>query len=175
MFTQFVRTPPPHWNWYSILRRSFCKRELVIYYIMSAYLSDRDLTLTRENPFESQVVHDRSLSRNQTLSSDSFACNTSHNSSADTRQQAKVNPTTITTPCVCVCVCVCLSSGFKGQCFNYAIPIAKSYPPMTSLPYLGLVVLPLRTPRGDCEKGFQLVRVSWLGFRGNCFLGSPTT
>ena len=73
------------------------------------------------------------------------------------------------------CVCVYLSSGFKGQCFNYAIPIAKSYPPMTSLPYLGLVVLPLRTPRGDCEKGFQLVRVSWLGFRGNCFLGSPTT
>ncbi len=46
-------------------------------------------------------------------------------------------------------VCVYLSSGFKGQCFNYAIPIAKSYPPMTSLPYLGLVVLPLRTPRGE--------------------------
>ena len=44
---------------------------------MSAYLLDRDLTLTRENPFESQVVHDRSLSRNQTLSSDSFACKTS--------------------------------------------------------------------------------------------------
>ena len=47
-----------------------------------------------------------------------------------------------------VCVCVYLSSGFKGQCFNYAIPIAKSYPPMTSLPCLGLVVLPLRTPGG---------------------------
>ena len=29
---------------------------------------------------------------------------------------------------VCVFVCVYLSSGFKGQCFNYAIPIAKSYP-----------------------------------------------
>jgi hypothetical protein len=49
-------------------------------------------------------------------------------------------------------VCVYLSSGFKGQCFNYAIPIAKSYPPMTSLPYLGLVVLPLRTPRGDLAR-----------------------
>ncbi len=53
---------------------------------------------------------------------------------------------------VCVFVCVYLSSGFKGQCFNYAIPIAKSYPPMTSLPYLGLVVLPLRTPRGDLAR-----------------------
>ena len=50
------------------------------------------------------------------------------------------------------CVYVYLSSGFKGQCFNYAIPIAKSYPPMTSLPYLGLVVLPLRTPRGDLAR-----------------------
>jgi hypothetical protein len=46
------------------------------------------------------------------------------------------------------CVCVYLSSGFRGQCFNYTIPIAKSYPPMTSLLYLGLVVLPLRTPGG---------------------------
>jgi len=45
-------------------------------------------------------------------------------------------------------VCVYLSSGFKGQCFNYAIPIAKSYLPMTSLPYLGLIVLPLWTPGG---------------------------
>jgi hypothetical protein len=72
------------------------------------------------------------------------------------------------------CVCVCLSSGFKGQCFNYAIPIAKSFPPMTSLPYLGLVVLPLRTPRGDFgEKGFQLVRVSWLGLRGSCLEAVP--
>jgi len=59
------------------------------------------------------------------------------------------------------CVCVYLSSGFKGQCFNYAIPIAKSFPPMTSLPYLGLIVLPLRTPGGGFgEKGFQLVPVS---------------
>ena len=49
-------------------------------------------------------------------------------------------------------LCVYLSSGFKGQCFNYVIPIAKSYPPMTSLPYLGLVVLPLRTPRGDLAR-----------------------
>jgi hypothetical protein len=49
-------------------------------------------------------------------------------------------------------VCVYLSSGFKGQCFNYAIPIAKSFPPMTSLPYLGLVVLPLRIPRGDLAR-----------------------
>ena len=32
------------------------------------------------------------------LSSDSFGCKTSHDSSADTRQQEKVNPTTITTP-----------------------------------------------------------------------------
>jgi len=46
------------------------------------------------------------------------------------------------------CVCVYLSSGFKGQCFNYSIPFAKSYPLMTSLPYLGLVVLPLPTPGG---------------------------
>jgi hypothetical protein len=62
-------------------------------------------------------------------------------------------------------VCVCLSSGFKGQCFNYAIPIAKSYPPMTSLPYLGLVVLPLRTPWG-LQEGFPtspciLVGIPW--------------
>ena len=49
---------------------------------------------------------------------------------------------------MCVLVCVYLSSGFKGQCFNYAIPIATSFPPMTSLPYLGLVVFPLRTPGG---------------------------
>ena len=26
-------------------------------------------------------------------------------------------------------LCVYLSSGFKGQCFNYAIPIAKLTPP----------------------------------------------
>ena len=45
-------------------------------------------------------------------------------------------------------VCVYLSSSFKGQCFTYAIPIAKSYPPMTSLPHLGLVVLPLQNPGG---------------------------
>jgi hypothetical protein len=72
-------------------------------------------------------------------------------------------------------VCVYLFSGFRRQCFNYAIPIAKSYPPMTSLPYLGLVVLPLRTPRGGgfSERGFQLVRVSWLGLRGNCWKAVP--
>ncbi len=52
----------------------------------------------------------------------------------------------------CVVVCVYLSSGFRGQCFNHAIPIAKSYPPMTSLPY-GLVVLPLRTPGGVWREG----------------------
>jgi hypothetical protein len=40
-------------------------------------LSFGDLALTRKNPFEGQVVHDRSLSRNQMLSSDSFACETS--------------------------------------------------------------------------------------------------
>ena len=45
-------------------------------------------------------------------------------------------------------MCVYLFSGFRGQCFNYVLPIAKIYPPMTSLPYLGLVVLPLRTPGG---------------------------
>jgi hypothetical protein len=73
-----------------------------------------------------------------------------------------------------MCVCVYLSSGFKGQCFNYVIPIAKSYPPMTSLPYLGLVILPLRTPRGDlARRGFQLVRVSWLGFHGSCLEAVP--
>ena len=71
-------------------------------------------------------------------------------------------------------MCVYLSSGFKGQCFNYAIPITKSFPPMTSLPYLGLVVLPLRTPRGGFgEKGFQLVPVSWLGLRGSCLEAVP--
>ncbi len=51
-------------------------------------------------------------------------------------------------PTVPGCVCVYLSSGSEEQCFDYAIQIAKSYPPMTSLPYLGLVVLPLRTPWG---------------------------
>ena len=71
-------------------------------------------------------------------------------------------------------VCVYLFSGFRRQCFNYAIPIAKSYPPMTSLPYLGLVVLPLRTPGGVFgERGFQLVHVSWLGLRGNSWKAVP--
>ena len=45
---------------------------------------------------------------------------------------------------------------------------------MTSLLYLGLVVLPLRTPGGIFgEKSFQLVRVSWLGLRGNCLEAVP--
>jgi len=33
--------------------------ELVIYYIMTACLSDRDLTLARENPVRRSIVHDR--------------------------------------------------------------------------------------------------------------------
>ena len=73
-----------------------------------------------------------------------------------------------------VCVCVYLSSGFKGQCFNYAIPITKCFPPMTSLPYLGLVVLPLRTPGGIWREGFPtspciLVGTPWQ------LLGSSST
>jgi hypothetical protein len=32
--------------------------------------------------------------------------------------------------------------------------ITKTYPPMTSLPYLGLVVLPLRTPGRIWQEGF---------------------
>jgi hypothetical protein len=44
---------------------------------------------------------------------------------------------------------------------------------MTSLPYLGLVVLPLWTPEGFGEKGFQLVRVSWLGLSGSCLEAAP--
>jgi hypothetical protein len=63
-------------------------------------------------------------------------------------------------------MCVYLSSGFKGQCFNYAIPIAISFPLMTSLPYLGLVVLPLWTPGGIWREGFPtsqciLVETPW--------------
>ena len=45
---------------------------------------------------------------------------------------------------------------------------------MTSLPYLGLLVLPLWTRRGDFgEKGFQLVPVSWLGLCGNGLKAVP--
>jgi hypothetical protein len=60
------------------------------------FRTEISLSLER-TPFEGQVVHDRSLTI-KPLSSDSFACKTSHDSSADTQQRAKLNPTTITTP-----------------------------------------------------------------------------
>ena len=74
-----------------------------------------------------------------------------------------------------LCVCVYLSSGFKGQCFNYAIPIAKSFPPMTSLPYLGLVVLPLQTPRGIWREGFPTSPCILVGTPWQLLGGSSTT
>ena len=73
------------------------------------------------------------------------------------------------------CVCVYLSSGFKGQCFNYAIPIAKSYPPMTFLPYLGLVVLPLRTPGGVWREGSPTSSCILVGTPWQLLEGSSTT
>ncbi len=54
--------------------------------------------------------------------------------------------------CVCVCVCTTCPPVLRVSVFNYAIPIAKSFPPMTSLPYLGLVVLPLQTPQVDLAR-----------------------
>ena len=66
-------------------------------YIMTARLSDRDLALALERtPFKGQVVHDRSLAIERFPQT---ALHAKHlMSSADTRQRAKVNPTTITTP-----------------------------------------------------------------------------
>jgi hypothetical protein len=72
-------------------------------------------------------------------------------------------------------VCVYLSSGFKEQCFNYAISIAKSFPPMTSLPYFGLVVLPLRTPGGIRREGFPTSPCILVGTPWQLLGGSSTT
>ncbi len=80
--------------------------------------------------------------------------------------------------CFCargVCVCVYLSSCFKGWCFNYAIPIAKSFPPMTSLPYLGLIVLPLQTPGGIRREGFPTSPCILVGTHWQLLGGSSTT
>jgi len=75
--------------------------------------------------------------------------------------------------CVYVCVCVYLSSGFKGQCFNYAIPIPNFPPRWHPFHTLGLQYHPSGPPGVFGEKGFQLVPVSLLGLHGSGLKAVP--
>ena len=71
----------------------------------------------------------------------------------------------------CVCTCPPVS---RGSVFNHVIPITKSFPRMTSLPYLGLVVLPLWTRSRIWQEGFPTSPcISVLGLRGSCLEAVP--
>ncbi len=58
------------------------------------------------------------------------------------------------------CVCVCLGLRLEGVTVKHVIPIPSDPPQWHPLHTLGLVVLPLRTPRGAYKKGFQIVLIS---------------
>jgi hypothetical protein len=74
---------------------------------------------------------------------------------------------------VCGCVCVRVLR-FRGAVFRLRDMNRQILPPMTSLPYLGLVVLPLRTPWGIWREGFPTSSlVSWLELRGHCLEAAP--
>ncbi len=63
---------------------------------------------------------------------------------------------------MCVCVCAC-PPVMRGDTANHALTSTSSPPPndVPSIPW-SPVVLPLWTPWGACQCGFQRTRVSWM-------------